>query len=147
MPLGCAELLPNASETRRALEKEALEYCAEVDNRLKQKKKRKKVNARIRRRKLKQVQFEEFIFLKRVRFGCTSYWPPLHPAAQETTETFSSEGECPPKMDKTSFSGQKVCAASELCMSRIFTDPIPASACLSHPVCSPFPRSSSARNV
>ena len=65
------------AKTDRAMEQEASEYCEEVEARLKHKKRRRKANARLRRQKLQQLNFEEFVFLKRVRFGGTSYWPSL----------------------------------------------------------------------
>lgn len=68
------------AKTDRAMEQEALEYCEEVEARLKDKKRRRKANARLRRQKMQQLNFQEFVFLKRVRFGGTSYWqePPPH---------------------------------------------------------------------
>ena len=64
------------ARTERALEQEAQEYYDEVEKRCLEKKKRRRSNSRLRRKKLEDLKFQEFISLKRVRFGTNTYWPP-----------------------------------------------------------------------
>jgi hypothetical protein len=72
--------LPGARErarTVRALEQEAQQYYDEVVKRSQEKTKRRRLNSRLRRKKLEDLKFQEFISLKSVRFGSITYWPPI----------------------------------------------------------------------